>query len=181
MHKNAHRFFYYYLRITDELYKKGDYMEERNDREVEELTALVSLNRPGLEKKLLEYIKNKFHPEQIKYECLETEPILSPTYGCILYHEQIEEILSSLGGFSPEQSKQVRKNMAKGKTSIRAEEKHVFVYGDAEKGISGCVAKGISFEAAGKVFDDCCEAAGYTFNKAHAIVYIRNLCGSHSE
>jgi len=147
------------------------FAEEINIESMEDLIARIAMDRPGLEERCSMYIENKNNPENINYECKKLESILAPTYGCIVYQEQIMQILNSLGGFSPEQSDSVRRGMSKRKCSINVEERHDFVYGNNEKSISGCVAKGISKNIAEKIYDDMWTAAGYTFNKAHAAAY----------
>ena len=138
---------------------------------MEDLIARISMDRPGLEERCSTYIENKNNPENINYECKELEPILAPTYGCIVYQEQIMQILNSLGGFSPEQSDSVRRGMSKRKLSFNVEERHTFIFGNKEKGIPGCIANGIGEDVAEKIYDDMWKAAGYVFNKAHAAAY----------
>ncbi len=140
-------------------------------KSMEDLIARLSLNRPGLEERCAEYIKNKNNPDGIHYECPEVESILAPTYGCIVYNEQIMQILTVLGGFSPEESNLVRRGMSKRKMLFNETARHDFIKGNHEKGIAGCVANGISETMATKVFDDIWTAAIYGFNKSHATAY----------
>ena len=172
--KTAHRFFYYVIRKAHKIKRIGKEINIMKNEQltIEEIAAQLALDRPGLEELRSEYIKNKNNPENVKYECPELEPILSSTYGCIIFHQQIERILSSLGGFSPEQSNLARRNMGKRKTSVREKDKHDFVYGNPETGISGCVANGISAETAEKIFDDMWKVGGLTFNMACAMEYV---------
>ena len=140
-------------------------------RSMEDLIARLSLDRPGLEERCCEYIKNKNNPDGIHYECQELESILAPTYGCIIYQEQIMQILAILGGFSPEESDLVRRGMSKRKMIFNETARHDFIQGNVEKGISGCVANGIREATAEKIFDDIWTAAVYGVNKAHSTAY----------
>ncbi len=140
-------------------------------RSMEDLIARLSLNRLGLEERCSEYIKNKNNPDFIHYECPELEPILAPTYGCIVYQEQIMQILVALGGFSPEESNLVRRGMSKRDFIFNKTARHDFIKGNVEKGISGCAANGISETTAEKIFDNMWISAIYGFNKAHAAAY----------
>ena len=137
----------------------------------EDLIALVSLYRPGPMDFIPQYINAKYHPESINYLTPELEPILGKTYGCIVYQEQVMEIFQKLAGYSLSQADNVRRFMSKKKHDKLAHEKEAFVHGDAERGIDGCLKRGISEDAALKLFDQMFAFASYAFNKSHAAAY----------
>lgn len=137
----------------------------------EDLVALVSLYRPGPMDFIPKYIEAKFHPETIKYLCPELEPILGKTYGCIVYQEQVMEIVQKLAGFSLSQADNVRRYMSKKKMDKLEHERESFINGDSERKIDGCLKRGISEEAANELFDQMIEFAKYAFNKSHAAAY----------
>lgn len=137
----------------------------------EDLVALVSLYRPGPMDFIPQYIEAKFHPETISYLCPQLEPILSKTYGCIVYQEQVMEIVQKLAGFSLSQADNVRRFMSKKKMDKLEHEREAFVHGEAERGIDGCESRGISAAVANKLFDQMIEFAKYAFNKSHAAAY----------
>lgn len=137
----------------------------------EDIVALVSLYRPGPMEFIPKYIDAKFHPEHITYLCPELEPILNKTYGCIVYQEQVMEIVQKLAGFSLSQADNVRRYMSKKKMDKLEYERDAFIYGDEERGIVGCVKNGIKKEAAEEIFDQMVEFAKYAFNKSHAAAY----------
>ena len=147
----------------------NDFVNEEKIVSLEDLMTRISMARPGLGERYAEYIMNKKNEEEIKYECPELEEILASTYGCIVYQEQIMQILISLGGFTFEQSKKVYCGLAKKSKLISVQGRHDFVYGNDENGISGCRGKGISEEVAEKIYDDMWIAACFAFNKAHAV------------
>lgn len=136
---------------------------------MEDLVARISLDRPGLEDRCSEYMTNKNNPDNIRYRCQELKPILEPTYGCIVYHEQLMQILSTLPGVSPEQSNLARRAMSKKQAYFELQSD--FIKGNIEKNIPGCIANGISEELAEKIFDDIWTSAIYGFNKSHAAAY----------
>ncbi len=142
---------------------------------VEDIIAGVSLYRPGPMDSIPTYIKNKNNPKNIRYVTPELKPILDVTYGCLVYQEQVMEIVRKLGGYSYGQSDLVRRAMSKKKMAVMQQERKNFVYGlDDEDGnvvISGCVRNGIAAEAAEKIFDDMIDFAKYAFNKSHATGY----------
>lgn len=137
----------------------------------EDLVALVSLYRPGPMDFIPQYIEAKFHPESIKYLCPELEEILGKTYGCIVYQEQVMEIVQKLAGFSLSQADNVRRFMSKKKMDKLEHEREAFINGDAKREIDGCIKRGISKEIANKLFDQMIEFAKYAFNKSHAAAY----------
>ena len=138
---------------------------------MEDLIARIVLSRPGLEEKCKEFINNKKNPDSINYGCEELEHILAPTYGCIIYQEQIIQILIELAGYSEKQSELVRSDMAKKARKNYESYKNEFVSGNKVGNIPGCVAKRISKEVAEKLYDDMWKAASYCFNKSHATSY----------
>lgn len=138
---------------------------------IEDITAVVALYRPGPMDSIPKFIKSKLHPETIRYLHPLLEPILSVTYGCIVYQEQVIEIFRKLGGFSLGQSDNVRRAISKKKQQVIMAERKAFVHGDAERNICGSVANGVSEEIANKIYDDIIDFANYAFNKAHAVSY----------
>lgn len=138
---------------------------------LEDLIALVSLYRPGPMDFIPQYIENKMNPDKIKYDCPELKPILGKTYGCIVYQEQVMEIVQKLAGFSLSQADNVRRFMSKKKFDKLEHEREAFITGDETRGIEGCVKRGISKEIANKLFDQMVEFAKYAFNKSHAAAY----------
>ena len=138
------------------------------DRDV---IAGISLYRPGPMDFIPQYIKGKEHPEQITYDCPQLEPILEPTYGCIVYQEQVMQIVRDLGGYTLGRSDLVRRAMSKKKAAVMAKERQNFVYGNEEEGVPGCISNGISEQVANKIYDDMTDFAKYAFNKSHAAAY----------
>ena len=138
---------------------------------IEDLIALVSLYRPGPMDFIPQYIEWKHNPEKIEYLCPELKPILSKTYGVIVYQEQVMEIVQSLAGYSLSQADNVRRYMSKKKKDKLEHERKSFVYGDSERNIIGCVKNGIKEEVAIKIFEQMLEFASYAFNKSHAAAY----------
>ena len=137
----------------------------------EDLIALVSLYRPGPMDFIPQYINSKFHPETITYLCPELKPILEKTYGCIVYQEQVMEIVQKLAGFSLSQADNVRRYMSKKKMDKLSHEKDAFVYGDPERNIDGCVKRGIDESVSVELFNTMIDFAKYAFNKSHAAAY----------
>ncbi|MBQ8514420.1 MAG: DNA polymerase III subunit alpha [Ruminococcus sp.] len=138
---------------------------------LEELTAVLSLYRPGPRDSIPKYLKNRQHPEQIVYAHPLLEPILKVTNGGIVYQEQVMEICRVLAGYSYGRADLVRRAMAKKKHKIMEEERQVFLYGDGSETCCGAVAKGVSPEAANQIFDEIAGFASYAFNKSHAVAY----------
>ncbi len=136
---------------------------------IEEMTAELVLDRPGLEERSAKYIANKNNPDHIQYECSELERILSYTYGLVLYKEQVMQIFEELGGFSREQSDFARREASKNKISALSEIKGDFVYGNKEKDISGCQANGLEENVAKGIFEKVCAAAPYSFTRLHGV------------
>jgi len=147
------------------------FMKELRPSSIEDLIAGISLYRPGPMEFIHQYITGKEHPETITYVTPELEPILKPTYGCIVYQEQVMQIVRSLGGYTLGRADIVRRAMSKKKAKVMAEERKNFVYGNEEEGVPGCAAKGISEQIANKIYDDMTDFAKYAFNKSHAAAY----------
>ena len=138
---------------------------------IEDITAIVALYRPGPMDSIPKFIENKLNHKKVTYKCPELEPILKVTYGCIVYQEQVIEIFRQLGGYTMGQADNIRRAISKKKMKVIEAERKVFVYGDAEKGIPGCVANGISESVAQSLYDEIVAFANYAFNKAHAVCY----------
>ena len=138
---------------------------------IEDLTAIVALYRPGPMDSIPTFIANKLDHSKIRYKTPLLEPILKVTYGCIVYQEQVIAIFQALGGYTMGQADNIRRAISKKKMKVIEEERKVFVYGDAQQGISGAVAKGVSEAAAQSIYDEIVAFANYAFNKAHAVCY----------
>lgn len=148
-----------------------NFMKELRPQNMEDIIAGISLYRPGPMDFIPKYIQGKNDQEHIKYDCPELEPILSPTYGCIVYQEQVMQIVRDLAGYSYGRSDLVRRAMSKKKASVMEKEKNNFIFGNEEEGVEGCVKRGISEEVARKIYDDMTDFAKYAFNKSHAAAY----------
>lgn len=147
------------------------FMKELKPSSLEDLIAGISLYRPGPMDFIPKYIKGKNDQSSITYACKELEPILSPTYGCIVYQEQVMQIVRDLAGYTLGRSDLVRRAMSKKKQSVMEKERHNFVYGNEEEGVSGCIAKGIPEDVASGIYDTMMDFAKYAFNKSHAACY----------
>ena len=147
------------------------FMKELRPQNLEDVIAGISLYRPGPMDFIPKYIKGKNSHEDVVYSCPQLEPILSPTYGCIVYQEQVMQIVRDLGGYSLGRSDLVRRAMSKKKQAVMQKERANFIYGNAEEGVPGCISKGISEEVAGQIYEDMMDFAKYAFNKSHAACY----------
>ena len=147
------------------------FMKELKPNSLEDVVAGISLYRPGPMDFIPQYIKGKNTTGPIKYDTPELEPILEPTYGCIVYQEQVVQIVMSLAGYSMGKSDEVRRAMSKKKAGVMEKEREYFVYGNEELGVPGCIKNGISEEVANKIFDEMTDFASYAFNKSHAAAY----------
>ena len=147
------------------------FMKELRPKSLEDVIAGISLYRPGPMDFIPQYIAGKNNPEAIVYDTPELEPILAPTYGCIVYQEQVMQIVRDLGGFSLGESDNVRRAMSKKKQHVMEEAQHDFIYGNPEKNIPGCVSKGIPEEVGARIFGKMMDFAKYAFNKSHAACY----------
>ena len=147
------------------------FMKELKAENLEDIIAGISLYRPGPMDFIPKYLKGKNDRASITYDCPQLEPILSPTYGCIVYQEQVMQIVRDLAGYSYGRSDQVRRAMSKKKADVMEKEKNYFIYGNEEIGVEGCIKRGIPEEVAIKIFDDMTDFAKYAFNKSHAAAY----------
>lgn len=147
------------------------FMKELKPQSLEDVIAGISLYRPGPMDFIPQYIKGKNNPESIHYDCPQLEPILDATYGCIVYQEQVMQIVRNLGGYTLGRSDLVRRAMSKKKAAVMAKERQNFVYGNKEEGVPGCIANGISEQVANKIYDEMTDFAKYAFNKSHAAAY----------
>ena len=147
------------------------FMKELKPQNLEDIIAGISLYRPGPMDFIPQYIKGKNHPEAITYDCPQLEPILAPTYGCIVYQEQVMQIVRDLAGFTLGRSDLLRRAMSKKKGDVMQKERQAFVYGDEEGGVPGCIANGIDEKTANKIYDEMIDFAKYAFNKSHAAAY----------
>ncbi len=147
------------------------FMKELKPQSLEDIIAGISLYRPGPMDFIPQYIGGKNSPEAITYLCPELEPILAPTYGCIVYQEQVMQIVRDLGGYTLGRSDEVRRAMSKKKTAVMEKEREYFVYGNEELNIPGCVGNGISTDVGNQIYDKMIDFAKYAFNKSHAAAY----------
>ena len=148
-----------------------NFMKELKPKSLEDITAGISLYRPGPMDFIPKYIKGKNNPQEIVYDCPQLESILSTTYGCIVYQEQVMQIVRDLAGYTLGRSDLVRRAMSKKKASVMEKERQNFIYGNKEEGVRGCIANGIPEETAKKIYDDMTDFAKYAFNKSHAACY----------
>lgn len=146
------------------------FIKELQPKSLEDIIAGISLYRPGPMEFIPKYVQGKHNSDKIKYTHESLEPILNTTYGCIVYQEQVMEIVRTLGGYSLGRSDLVRRAMSKKKTDVMAKERKIFIYGDG-KSINGCIKNGIPKEIAEKIFDEMTDFAKYAFNKSHAAAY----------
>ena len=147
------------------------FMKELKPQSLEDVIAGISLYRPGPMDFIPKYIKGKNNPDTVTYDCPQLEPILAPTYGCIVYQEQVMQIVRDLGGYTMGRSDLVRRAMSKKKQYVMEQERKNFTYGNPEEGVPGCVANGISAEVADHIYDTMMDFAKYAFNKSHAACY----------
>ena len=140
---------------------------------IEDITAIVALYRPGPMDSIPKFIQSKLHPETITYKHPILEPILSVTYGCIVYQEQVIEIFRRLGGFSLGQADNMRRAISKKKQDVIVAERKAFIYGDEARNIPGAIANGVSEKTAQAIYDEILDFANYAFNKAHAVCYAK--------
>ena len=148
-----------------------NFMKELKPQSLEDVIAGISLYRPGPLDFIPQYIRGKNHPDTIQYDCPQLEPILKPTYGCIVYQEQVMQIVRNLAGYTLGRSDLVRRAMSKKKAAVMEKERQNFVYGNEAEGVPGCIANGISEQVANKIYDEMIDFAKYAFNKSHAAAY----------
>ena len=140
---------------------------------IEDLTAIVALYRPGPMDSIPKFTRCKRHPEEITYRTPQLEPILSVTYGCLVYQEQVIEVFRQLAGYTMGQADNIRRAMSKKKHAVIEAERTAFVHGDPSRGIPGAIARGVSEAAAEQIYDEVLDFANYAFNKAHAVCYAK--------
>ncbi len=148
-----------------------NFMKELKPQSLEDVIAGISLYRPGPMDFIPKYIKGKNDAKNVTYDCPELEAILEPTYGCIVYQEQVMQIVQNLAGYTMGQADNIRRAMSKKKQYVIDAERKNFVYGNEEQGIRGCVANGIDAKVADGIYDSMVDFAKYAFNKSHAAAY----------
>ena len=147
------------------------FMKELKPHNLEDVIAGISLYRPGPMDFIPQYIRGKNDSSSITYDCPQLEPILAPTYGCIVYQEQVMQIVRDLAGYSLGRSDLLRRAMSKKKAAVMEKERKIFIYGDEETGAPGCIKNGIDEQTANKIYDEMIDFAKYAFNKSHAAAY----------
>ena len=148
-----------------------NFMKELKPQSLEDIIAGISLYRPGPMDFIPQYIRGKNHPETITYDCPQLESILEPTYGCIVYQEQVMQIVQKLAGYTLGRADLVRRAMSKKKAAVMQQERQNFVCGNEAEGVPGCISRGIPENVANKIYDDMIDFAKYAFNKSHAAAY----------
>lgn len=149
----------------------SNFMKELKPKSLEDVIAGISLYRPGPMDFIPKYIEGKNNVDNVQYDCAQLEGILEPTYGCIVYQEQVMQIVRDLAGYSYGRSDLVRRAMSKKKAEVMEKERINFVYGNKDENVAGCKEKGIPESVALKIFDEMTEFAKYAFNKSHAAAY----------
>ena len=147
------------------------FMKELKPENIEDIIAGISLYRPGPMDFIPKYLEGKNSTGPITYDCPQLEPILKPTYGCIVYQEQVMQIVRDLAGYTWGRSDLVRRAMSKKKQYVMEEERRNFIYGNEAEGVKGCINNGIDEKTAGKIYDEMMDFAKYAFNKSHAAAY----------
>lgn len=148
-----------------------NFMKELKPRNLEDIIAGIALYRPGPMDFIPAYIRGKNQSGKIAYDCPQLEPILEPTYGCIVYQEQVMQIVRDLAGYTLGRSDLVRRAMSKKKQSVMEQERKNFVYGNPDENVPGCLKNGIDEKTANKIYDEMIDFAKYAFNKSHAAAY----------
>jgi len=148
-----------------------NFMKELHPQNLEDIIAGISLYRPGPMDFIPKYVRGRHNHDAVVYSCPQLEPILKPTYGCIVYQEQVMQIVRDLGGYTLGRSDLVRRAMSKKKQSVMEKERANFIYGNKEENVPGCIARGIDEKVAGAIYDDMMDFAKYAFNKSHAACY----------
>ena len=152
-----------------------NFMKELKPDCLEDLIAGVSLYRPGPMDQIPRYIRGKRNPGHNEYTHPKLEPILNVTYGCMVYQEQVMQIVRDLAGYSLGRADLVRRAMGKKKLDVMAKEREIFIHGQVDENgnvvVPGCVRNGIDEQSANKIFDEMAEFAKYAFNKSHAACY----------
>ena len=152
------------------------FMKELKPHSLEDIIAGISLYRPGPMDFIPQYIRGKNDASSITYDCPQLKPILEPTYGCIVYQEQVMQIVRDLAGYTLGRSDLLRRAMSKKKGDVMQKERQIFVYGDEENHVPGCIRNGIDEKTANKIYDEMIDFAKYAFNKSHAAAYAVVAC-----
>ena len=147
------------------------FMKDLKPHSLEDIIAGVALYRPGPMDFIPKYIRGKNSGMAVTYACPELEPILGTTYGCIVYQEQVMQIVRDLGGYTLGRSDLVRRAMSKKKQYVMEQERKNFIYGNEEEDVPGCLARGIPEDVAKQVYNDMIDFAKYAFNKSHSACY----------
>ena len=148
-----------------------NFMKELKPESLEDIIAGIALYRPGPMDFIPKYLQGKNNARSIEYDCPQLEPILKPTHGCIVYQEQVMQIVRDLAGYTLGRSDLVRRAMSKKKTAVMEKERQNFVYGNAEENVKGCINNGIDEKKANHIYDEMIDFAKYAFNKSHAAAY----------
>ncbi|MBQ3422435.1 MAG: DNA polymerase III subunit alpha, partial [Romboutsia sp.] len=151
------------------------FMKQLKPDNFEDIVAGISLYRPGPMDSIPTYIENKNNPQNVKYLHEKLKPIMEVTYGCLVYQEQVMQVVRDLGGYSYGRSDLVRRAMGKKKMDVMEEERRYFIHGKEDENgnieIPGCIRNGVPEDIADKIFDDMIDFAKYAFNKSHAAAY----------
>ncbi len=147
------------------------FMKELKPESLEDIVAGIALYRPGPMDFIPKYLKGKNDRDSITYDCPQLEPILKTTHGCIVYQEQVMQIVRDLAGYTLGRSDLLRRAMSKKKQAVMEKERKNFVYGNEEEGVDGCIKRGIDEATANKIYDEMIDFAKYAFNKSHAAAY----------
>ena len=147
------------------------FMRELKPKSLEDIIAGIALYRPGPMDFIPKYIEGKNSGRPIEYDCPQLEPILKTTYGCIVYQEQVMQIVQELAGYSLGGADVLRRAMSKKKDYVMKAERQRFIYGDEDGSVPGCVRNGIDEKTANKIYDEMIDFAKYAFNKSHAAAY----------
>ncbi len=147
------------------------FLTDMQPQDFEDIIAAISLYRPGPMESIPKYLRGKHHPDEVQYLTPQLKPILDVTYGCMVYQEQVMQIVRDLAGYSYGRSDLVRRAMAKKKKDVMAKERQYFVYGLEADNVPGAVKNGVPAEVAERIFDEMTSFASYAFNKAHAACY----------
>ena len=147
------------------------FIKELKPKSLEDIIAGIALYRPGPMDFIPQYIRGKNNQDMITYDCPQLEPILESTYGCIVYQEQVMQIVRDLAGYTLGRSDLLRRAMSKKKGDVMKKERQSFVYGNEAEGVPGCVNNGIDEATANKIYDEMIDFAKYAFNKSHAAAY----------
>ena len=146
-------------------------LRELKPNRFEDIIACISLYRPGPMEEIPKYVRGKHNPKDVRVLCEQMRPIVDVTYGCIVYQEQVMQIVRDLAGYSWARSDLVRRAMSKKKADVMERERRIFVHGNADGSVPGAVRNGVSEKVANTLFDHMMDFASYAFNKSHAAAY----------